>query len=136
MYSLLYIKAIKSVYYMFYFVYIYIYRNDPDLVQAFLKKWWVESYFKDKKSNQIISHEKLWFKYHKPEFHTRAKATCLNGVHMVLQWLPVINVYKNKIKHIILFCPLVLFCFRHCVVCSSSIYGLWLPLWYLQTFLP
>jgi hypothetical protein len=21
-------------------------RNDPDLVQAFLKKWWVESYFK------------------------------------------------------------------------------------------
>ena len=24
--------------------------------------------------------------------------------------------------------------FRHCVVCSSSIYGFWLPLWYLQTF--
>jgi hypothetical protein len=22
------------------------YRNDPDLVQAFLKKWWVESDFK------------------------------------------------------------------------------------------
>jgi hypothetical protein len=22
------------------------FRNDPDLVQAFLKKWWVESYFK------------------------------------------------------------------------------------------
>jgi hypothetical protein len=29
-------------------------------------------------------------------------------------------------------CPFVLF---HCVVCSSSIYGFWLPLWYLQTFL-
>jgi hypothetical protein len=25
--------------------------------------------------------------------------------------------------------------FGHCVVCSSSIYGFWLPLWYLQTFL-
>ncbi len=25
------------------------------------------------------------------------------------------------------------FNFGHCVVCSSSIYGLWLPLWYLQT---
>ena len=25
--------------------------------------------------------------------------------------------------------------FCHCVVCSSSIYGLWLPLWYLQTLL-
>jgi hypothetical protein len=28
------------------------------------------------------------------------------------------------------FCP---FSFGHCVVCSSSIYGFWLPLWYLQT---
>ena len=25
--------------------------------------------------------------------------------------------------------------FGHCVVCSSSIYGFWLPLWYLQTVL-
>jgi hypothetical protein len=29
----------------------------------------------------------------------------------------------------------VLFLFGHCVVCSSSIYGFWLPLWYLQTLL-
>jgi hypothetical protein len=28
------------------------------------------------------------------------------------------------------FCP---FSFVHCVVCCSSIYGFWLPLWYLQT---
>ena len=28
------------------------------------------------------------------------------------------------------------FYFGHCVVCSSSIYGFWLPLWYLQTRLP
>ena len=28
------------------------------------------------------------------------------------------------------------FCsFSHCVVCPSSIYGFWLPLWYLQTLL-
>ena len=26
-------------------------------------------------------------------------------------------------------------CFFFCVVCPSSIYGFWLPLWYLQTFL-
>ena len=25
------------------------------------------------------------------------------------------------------------FSFGHCVVCSSSIHGFWLPLWYLQT---
>ena len=27
------------------------------------------------------------------------------------------------------------FSFEHCVVCSSSIYGFWWPLWYLQTLL-
>ena len=27
------------------------------------------------------------------------------------------------------------FSFGHCVVCSSSTYGFWLPLWYLQTLL-
>ena len=30
------------------------------------------------------------------------------------------------------FCP---YSFGHCVVCSSSIYGFWKPLWYLQTLL-
>jgi len=35
----------------------------------------------------------------------------------------------------IVFCPFVPFLFGHCVVCSSSIYGFWLPLWYLQTLL-
>jgi hypothetical protein len=30
------------------------------------------------------------------------------------------------------FCP---FSFGHCVVCPSSNYGLWLPLWYIQTLL-
>ena len=29
----------------------------------------------------------------------------------------------------------VLFRFDHCIVCLSSIYGFWLPLWYLQTLL-
>ena len=28
-----------------------------------------------------------------------------------------------------------LFSFGHCIVCPSTIYGFWLPLWYLQTFL-
>ena len=30
--------------------------------------------------------------------------------------------------------PLCTFSFDHCVVCPSSIYGFWLPLWYIQTF--
>jgi hypothetical protein len=34
-----------------------------------------------------------------------------------------------------LFFVLLHFFFGHCVACSSSIYGFWLPLWYLQTLL-
>jgi hypothetical protein len=36
------------------------------------------------------------------------------------------------VDHCLSFCP---FSFGHCVVCSSWIYGFWLPLWYLQTLL-
>jgi hypothetical protein len=36
------------------------------------------------------------------------------------------------LDHCLFFCS---FSFGHCVVCSSSIYGFWLPLWYLQTLL-
>jgi hypothetical protein len=36
----------------------------------------------------------------------------------------------------VVFCrSLFWFVFSHCIVCSSSIYGFWLPLWYLQTLL-
>ena len=36
------------------------------------------------------------------------------------------------VDHCLSFCT---FSFGHCVVCSSSIYGFWLHLWYLQTLL-
>ena len=36
------------------------------------------------------------------------------------------------VVHCLSFCC---FSFGHCVVCSSSIYWFWLPLWYLQTLL-
>jgi hypothetical protein len=36
------------------------------------------------------------------------------------------------IDHCLSFC---IFSFGHCVVCSSSIYEFWLPLWYLQSLL-
>jgi hypothetical protein len=38
--------------------------------------------------------------------------------------------YVCFVDRCLFFCT---FCFGHCVVCSSSIYGFWLPLWYLQT---
>ena len=38
--------------------------------------------------------------------------------------------YVCFVDHWLSFCT---FSFGHCVVCSSSIYGFWLPLWYLQT---
>ena len=41
-------------------------------------------------------------------------------------------VYVCFIDRCLSFCT---FSFGHCGVCSSSIYGFWLPLWYLQTLL-
>jgi hypothetical protein len=40
--------------------------------------------------------------------------------------------YKYFVDRYLSFCT---FSFGHCVVCSSSIYGFWLPLWYLQILL-
>jgi hypothetical protein len=40
--------------------------------------------------------------------------------------------YVCFVDRCLFFCT---FSFGHCVVCSSSIYGFWLPLWYLQTLL-
>jgi len=63
-----------------------------------------------------------WLFYHKychhqPEFHyvTQSLGLCVCFVDRCLS-----------------FCP---FSCGHCIVCSSSIYGFWLPLWYLQTLL-
>ena len=41
-------------------------------------------------------------------------------------------VYVCFVDRCLSFCP---FSFGHCVVCFSSIYGFWLPLWYLQALL-
>ena len=43
------------------------------------------------------------------------------------------NCWPSLFKLCLSFCT---FSFGHYVVCSSSIYGFWLPLWYLQTLLP
>ena len=40
--------------------------------------------------------------------------------------------YVCFVDRCLFFCS---FSFGHCVVCSSSIYRFWLPLWYLQTLL-
>jgi hypothetical protein len=40
--------------------------------------------------------------------------------------------YVCFVDHCLSFCT---FSFGHCVVCSSSIHGFWLPFWYLQTLL-
>jgi hypothetical protein len=45
-----------------------------------------------------------------------------------MKWL-----YVCFVDRCLSFCT---FSFGHCVVCSSSIYGFWLPLWYLQVLLP
>ena len=51
----------------------------------------------------------------------------------------LIGVRVTRCLVLCVFCRLLFvllyFFFGHCVVCSSSIYGFWLPLWYLQTLL-
>ena len=42
----------------------------------------------------------------------------------------VLCVYFVQCRSLFFLCT---FSFGHCVVCFSSIYGCWLPLWYLQT---
>jgi hypothetical protein len=49
-----------------------------------------------------------------------------SGVHVI----PSLVLYVCFVDCCLYFCT---FSFGHCFVCSSSIYGLWLPLWYLQT---
>jgi len=39
------------------------------------------------------------------------------------------------LSNVLYICSIVQFSFSHCIVCPSSIYTIWLPLWYLQTFL-
>jgi hypothetical protein len=49
---------------------------------------------------------------------------CLSFFHL---WLLITSLASSYFS-----CP---FSFGHCAVCPSSIYGFWLPLWHLQTFL-
>ena len=58
-----------------------------------------------------------------PEF-----TSVLSGVRVTRSLV----LYVCFVDRFLSFCT---FSFGHCVVCSSSIYGFWLPLWYLQTFL-
>ena len=54
-----------------------------------------------------------------------------NVVHLALTEIRTHNISDMYALYIVV-CT---FYFRHCVFCSSSIYGFWLPLWYLQTLL-
>jgi len=49
-----------------------------------------------------------------------------------------VRVTRSLVLYVCFVDPCLSFCtfsFGHCVVCSSSMYGFWLPLWYLQTLL-
>jgi len=52
-------------------------------------------------------------------------------LHRARVWI-LANLYVCFVDRCLSFCT---FPFGHCVVCSSSIYRFWLPLWYLQTLL-
>jgi hypothetical protein len=49
-----------------------------------------------------------------------------------LVWFLLLDLWLYVYVLYIIVFPFVLFSVGHCVVCTSSIYGFWLPLWYLQ----
>ena len=55
--------------------------------------------------------------------------SCLCGVFSGVSVTRSLVLCVCFIDHCLSFCP---FSFVHCVVCSSSKYGFWLPLWYLR----
>ena len=63
-----------------------------------------------------------------------------SGAHEFIPGFSGVRVARSWVFCVV-FCGLtfVIFCyffyFGHCVVCPSLIYGIWLPLWYLQTLL-
>ena len=52
-----------------------------------------------------------------------------------ITWVRVTRSFLLYVCFVYRCLSLCTFSFCHCVVCSSSMYGLWLPLWYLQTLL-
>ena len=52
-----------------------------------------------------------------------------------------VGIWRDFVHTMCMYCRslfvlyVVLFSFSHCIVWPSSIYGFWLPLWYLQTLL-
>jgi hypothetical protein len=60
--------------------------------------------------------------------HIHVPFIFFTGVHVTRSLV----LYVCFVDHYLSFCT---FSFDHCVVCSSSICGFWLPLWYLQSLL-
>jgi hypothetical protein len=66
------------------------------------------------------------------ELLTLLEHLCLHPFFLWVRVTRSLVLYVCFVDRCLSFCT---FSFGHCVVCSSSIYGLWLPLWYLQTLL-
>ena len=64
------------------------------------------------------------------ELHTLPKHLSSPPVFSGVRVTRSLVVYVCFVDRCLSFCT---FSFGHCVVCFSSIYGFWLPLWYLQT---
>ena len=75
-------------------------RNDPDLVQAFRKKWWVESDFNDcsKQTNKNNNKNNNYKQKHLPNFRTADSRSL--GVHKVYmqRFLSMLRLLRVLIK--------------------------------------
>jgi hypothetical protein len=96
---------------------------------AFLNNIWIQPHSLDTKLNSF----KTWFTQphstHVIISHKILNTPVFSGVHVARSLV----LYVCFADCCLSFCLLGFFFFGHCVVCSSSINGFWLSLWYLQT---
>jgi hypothetical protein len=89
--------------------------NQVTVATVKLSKWWLQL-------NSLVEQE----------LHTLPKHLSSPPVFSGVRFTRSLVLYVCFVDRCLSFCT---FSFGNCVVCSSSIYGFWLPLWYLQTLL-
>jgi hypothetical protein len=111
----------------------------------FLQYWFSFTWHKFRKFNNIMSiyEIKIYIKLKgqsKLNWHLIRVQMYMLIITPPMWFEPVVSKIKMSkinipLNFFFFLCPVVLFSFGHCVVCSSPIYGFWLLLWYLQTLL-
>ena len=117
-------------------------------VVAVLFCWylWISEYFLFKCQELLWQVKRVYCLWSNERMHRKISWCHLTAIRRVSQVehepfrrLPAVfswvRVARSLVFYLVLEIVVCTFSFGHCVVCPSSIYWFWLPLWYLQTLL-